>query len=214
MGNPKILGITGGVGCGKSTVLDFLEQEYQAQVIQADLVARQLMEPGQAVFQKVVERFGEDILTDGQINRPLLGQIVFQNEEKRILLNSLTHPAVKEEILRQIQESKAHLVVIEAALLLEDHYDAICDEIWYIYASEPVRMERLMASRGYTKERCLDMFRSQLPENRFRSQCQRVIDNNGDMEKTRKQIRDALTDSFLQDTKRYDRITAGGKQTE
>jgi dephospho-CoA kinase len=214
MGNPKILGITGGVGCGKSTVLDFLEQEYQAQVIQADLVARQLMEPGQAVFQKVVERFGEDILTDGQINRPLLGQIVFQNEEKRILLNSLTHPAVKEEILRQIQESKAHLVVIEAALLLEDHYDAICDEIWYIYASEPVRMERLMASRGYTKERCLDMFRSQLPENRFRSQCQRVIDNNGDMEKTRKQIRDALTDSLLQDTKRYDRITAGGKQTE
>jgi dephospho-CoA kinase len=214
MGNPKILGITGGVGCGKSTVLDFLEQEYQAQVIQADLVARQLMEPGQAVFQKVVEQFGEDILTDGQINRPLLGQIVFQNEEKRILLNSLTHPAVKEEILRQIQESKAHLVVIEAALLLEDHYDAICDEIWYIYASEPVRMERLMASRGYTKERCLDMFRSQLPENRFRSQCQRVIDNNGDMEKTRKQIRDALTDSLLQDTKRYDRITAGGKQTE
>jgi dephospho-CoA kinase len=75
-------------------------------------------------------------------------------------------------------------------------------------------MERLMASRGYTKERCLDMFRSQLPENRFRSQCQRVIDNNGDMEKTRKQIRDALTDSLLQDTKRYDRITAGGKQTE
>jgi dephospho-CoA kinase len=214
MGNPKILGITGGVGCGKSTVLDFLEQEYQAQVIQADLVARQLMEPGQAVFQKVVEQFGEDILTDGQINRPLLGQIVFQNEEKRILLNSLTHPAVKEEILRQIQESKAHLVVIEAALLLEDHYDAICDEIWYIYASEPVRMERLMASRGYTKERCLDMFRSQLSENRFRSQCQRVIDNNGDMEKTRKQIRDALTDSLLQDTKRYDRITAGGKQTE
>ena len=153
-----ILGITGGVGCGKSAVLNILEKEYGAYVIQADLVAHELMEPGQTSYLAIVEHFGCEILTeDGHIDRKALGAIVFADEEKLSLLNSLTHPAVKEEIKRRIQmhlfevvdrelveqmsafdghhpivrsKDNCVLIVIEAALLLEDHYDEICDEIW------------------------------------------------------------------------------------
>lgn len=189
---PWILGITGGVGCGKSTVLEFLQQEYGAEVIQADLVARELMEPGQAVFSQVVRHFGEEILTDGRIDRPLLASLVFQDAEKRTLLNQLTHPAVKEEICRRIAESGSPFIVIEAALLLEDGYDRICHEIWYIRAEESVRIRRLMDSRGYTRERCLHMMASQMKEDEFRAACRETVDNSGPWEETRRQLETLL----------------------
>lgn len=193
---PWILGITGGVGCGKSTVLELLQQDYHAEVIQADLVARELMEPGQAIFRQVVGHFGQEILENGQINRPKLASVIFQDEEKRKLLNHLTHPSVKQEILRRITSSQSTFFVVEAALLLEDRYDLICDEIWYIYAEESVRIERLMASRGYTKKRCQDMIASQKPESEFRAACQETIDNSDSLEATQQQLRSLLAARF------------------
>lgn len=185
----KILGITGGVGSGKSAVLTILQQEYGAEVIQADVVAHELMEPGQDVYRQIVAAFGEEILQkDGQINRAALGRLVFGQAEKRRLLNSLTHPAVKQEILRRISDSQQHLLVIEAALLLEEHYDAICDEIWYVYADQETRFARLLHSRGYTRERTQAIMDSQLNETDWRTRCQATIDNSDSLEQTQTEL--------------------------
>ena len=194
---PWILGITGGVGCGKSAVLSILEKEYGAYVIQADLVAHELMMPGQASYLAIVKNFGESILAkDGSIDRKALGSIVFMDESKLLLLNSLTHPAVKEEIRRRIAESTDPFIVIEAALLLEDHYDEICDEIWYVYADRETRFQRLEASRGYTRQKSQSMMDNQMSEEELRRRCQAVIDNSGTLEETQRQLDEWLKEKL------------------
>lgn len=192
----KIIGITGGVGSGKSRVLSFLEEKFNAVICQADQVAWKLQEPGQKSYLGIVEFFGECVLNeDKTINRGALGQIVFHDEEKLQKLNKITHPAVKEYIKNQIEQEKlkgSELFVIEAALLLEDHYDEICDEIWYIFAKEEVRRERLKESRSYTDEKIDSMIASQKSENYFREHCKLTIDNSGNFEDTCTQIEKAM----------------------
>ena len=188
----KIIGITGGVGSGKSRVLSFLEEKYGAVICQADQVAWKLQEPGQASYLGIVDYFGVDVLNkDKTINRSALGQIVFHDEIKLQKLNEITHPAVKEYIKDQIASEKekgCQLFIIEAALLLEDNYDEICDEIWYIFAREEVRRERLKESRNYSDEKISSMIASQQTESYFREHCQLTIDNSGDFEDTCIQI--------------------------
>lgn len=154
----KVIGITGGVGAGKSSVLALLKEMCSCDIIQADLVARNIYHSGNIGFKKVVDIFGEQIVgEDGEINRPLLADIIFKNPNKRIVLNSIIHPLVKQEIINQINNHKiagdVDYCFVEAALLIEDHYDIFMDEIWYIYVSEDERRKRLAASRGYSDER-------------------------------------------------------------
>lgn len=192
----KIIGITGGVGSGKSRVLSFLEEKYNAVVCQADQVAWKLQEPGEKCYQEMVAHFGTSILNDDlTINRKALGQIVFGNEEQLLVLNAIMHPAVKSEIQNYIlQEEKAgtRLFVLEAALLIEEHYDAICDELWYIYADEQIRRRRLKESRQYSDEKIDAIMASQLSEEVFRKACQKVIENSGTFEETCAQVDDAI----------------------
>lgn len=192
----KIIGITGGVGSGKSRVLSFLEEKYNAVVCQADQVAWKLQEPGEKCYQEMVAHFGASILNDDlTINRKALGQIVFGNEEQLLVLNAIMHPAVKSEIQNYIlQEEKAgtRLFVLEAALLIEEHYDAICDELWYIYADEQIRRRRLKESRQYSDEKIDAIMASQLSEEVFRKACQKVIENSGTFEETCAQVDDAI----------------------
>ena len=192
----KIIGITGGVGSGKSRVLSFLEEKYNAIICQADHVAWKLQEPGQRSYLEIVEYFGKTILNDDQtINRGALGQIVFNDVAKLQKLNEITHPAVKDYIKEQIlieKEKGSELFIIEAALLLEDHYEKICDEIWYIFAREEVRRERLKESRNYTDEKIDSMIAKQQTESYFRKHCQLTIDNSGNFEDTCIQIEKAM----------------------
>lgn len=193
----RVIGITGGVGAGKSMVLHFLEEEYQARVLEADKVGHFVMEPGQDCYREIVEIFGREILReDGTIDRGKLGGIVFGNREKLQLLNQVVHPAVKSWIRRELEQEKdrgqRELCVIEAALLIEDHYQDLCQEFWYLYASEAVREERLKSSRGYTEEKIRAIFASQQSEESFRLHCQAVIDNNGSKEETKEQVRRLL----------------------
>lgn len=193
--NRWILGLTGGVGCGKSAILDILEQDYDALVIQADRVAHELTEPGQECWQRITDAFGREILDgDGRIDRPALGKLVFGDKEKRQQLNRLTHPAVKEEIRRRIAESRKPFIVIEAALLLEDHYESICDEIWYIYADRETRFKRLFESRGYSRERTQAVMDSQMGEEELRKRCRETIDNSRTLAETKIQLEKRLLD--------------------
>ena len=188
----KIIGVTGGVGAGKSTVLNYLESRYGAKLILADLVGHEVMEPGQEAYGQVVKAFGPEVVSaEGTIDRKALGAIVFADEKKRMILNRIIHPAVRQEILRRLEEAKlSHLssVVVEAALFLEENYDAFCDETWYIYTDEKIRRQRLKENRGYSDERVNQIFRSQKTHEEFQERCQFMIDNNGSEEETFRQI--------------------------
>ena len=192
----RIIGIKGGVGSGKSRVLSYMEQEYGAVICQADHVAWELQRPGETGYCRIVSCFGENILNeDGTINRGTLGQIVFADKEKLGKLNQILHPAVKVRIREQIAAEKAKgtkLFVLEAALLLEEHYDEICDELWYIYTDKQVRTERLIRDRGYSEEKISSMMASQAFEETYRRGCQKVIDNSRTFEETCEQIAQAI----------------------
>jgi dephospho-CoA kinase len=181
----KVLGITGGVGAGKSTVLAYLERRYQARILLADRIAYELQQPGQECYQAIVRRFGDQILQkDGAIDRGALAGIVFSDQALLGELNQIVHPAVKawirEEISREAQRGAAPFVVIEAAILLEAHYEDLCDEVWYVFADPGVRSKRLMESRGYSKERIRGIMANQMNDDEYRKKCKFVIDNSGD----------------------------------
>ncbi len=190
----KIIGITGGVGAGKSEILNFFRQEYGARVLLADEVAHLVMAPGGACYGNLQKLLPKDLFReDGFLDRGALAALLFADENLRSRLNSYVHPAVKEYIISALaEEQKAgtcQLFVIEAALLIEEKYDEICDELWYIFTKEEVRKKRLMESRGYSPQKIADIFASQLSEEEYRAHTQVVIDNNGTKEETFFQIR-------------------------
>ena len=191
----KVLGITGGVGSGKSEVLNYLREAYGAVVCQMDETAKRLQEKGTGCFRKIAEAFGPEIIgADGELDRKKLGARVFSDPEQLRLLNSIVHPEVLRSVsadIRKHTEEGTPLYVVEAALL-PDVGGELCDEIWYIYFSEEVRRERLKASRHYSDEKITDMIASQPSEETFRRACTAVIDNSGTFENTERQIGERL----------------------
>lgn len=199
-----VFGITGGVGAGKSTVLDMLEREFGAFVIKADEVGHLVMEPGQKAYGQIVEVFGEGILckeglsagNQPPIDRGALAQVIFSSPNKRLVLNSIVHPLVKSHIMEEVARIRCggeyEYCFVEAALLIEEHYEVICDELWYIYADEETRRKRLKESRGYTDEKIGGILASQLTDEEFRKHCQRVIDNSADEASTLQQLKEIM----------------------
>ena len=190
----RFIGITGGVGAGKSAILAHLASKPGIRVMLADEIAHDLMQPGTECFQKLKEKFaGEDIYQpDGSFDRAQLATVIFSDDRKREELNAIVHPAVREYVLQQKEAEeragKLFLLVLEAALLIEEHYDEICDELWYIYTREEIREARLMESRGYSREKVQQIFSSQLKEAEYRKHCSVVIDNNEGLEEMQRQI--------------------------
>lgn len=188
----KVIGITGGVGAGKSEILNFIAANWNATVVEADEVGYLVMRPGKACFAPIVELFGPAILQEnGTLNREEISRQVFEDKELLEKLNQIVHPAVKEYVKKAIQreqENDTDVFVVEAALLIEDKYDEICDELWYIYADEETRTERLMRNRGYSEEKIKGIFENQLSEDEFSEHCDFEIDNSGDFEETKEQI--------------------------
>lgn len=192
----KVIGITGGVGSGKSRVLTFLQERFSAMICQADHVAWELQMPGEKCHQEIVSFFGKEILnSDGTINRSALGQIVFGDPGKLAALNAIMHPAVKTRICETIEkerQKKTPLFVVEAALLFEEHYEKVCDEVWFIYADAEIRKQRLRDGRSYTNEKTESIMKRQLSDALFREKCDVVIDNSGDFSDTCMQIEQAM----------------------
>ena len=187
------IGITGGVGAGKSQILSYIEERYNSKVIRADEVAHLLEEPGHECYDRIVALLGSDVLQeDGAIDKKKMAAVIFNDKEKLSGINAIIHPEVKKYIIEQIQtEKKAEVIdflFIEAALLIEEHYDEIVDEMWYIHTDIEIRSKRLAQSRQYSAERIANIMRGQLSEEEFRKHCSVVIINNGDLEETYKQI--------------------------
>lgn len=190
----KVIGITGGIGCGKSAVMSLLEEKYKGAVLLTDQIGHDLMEPGEINYKGIVAHFGTDFLDETKhIDRKKLGNLVFQDPEKLEQLNQLTHPNILKETKHRIEQLKENpdvsMVCLESALLLDTPLCEFCDEIWYIYADQETRVARLMEGRNYTREYCLSVMEKQLSETYFLEKADVVIDNSGSLEQTKEQLK-------------------------
>lgn len=190
--NMIIIGVTGGMGAGKSRVLAYLEEKWNARTIRLDDISRELLAKNGLCYYETIRIFGETIvMPDGNLDRPQIAKMIFEDTRLRDRLNALVHPAVKAQvrwIAEEMRQLDAGILVVEAALLIEGGYREICDELWYVYADEKVRRERLKESRGYTDERISGTFATQLSEEMFRSHVDFVVDNSGSFEDTARAI--------------------------
>lgn len=188
----RIIGITGGVGAGKSSVLEILKTKYGAKILLADLVAHELMEPGSEGLKRVVDALGNGFLKgDGSVDRKALADLLFRDPQALKQVNSIIHPMVWEYMKSSARESEQSLIVIEAAVF-DTAPAGLFDEIWYVYTSEENRIRRLMESRGYTREKCESIIKRQDSEAAYRKIADRMIDNNKTAKETEQQIKEIL----------------------
>ncbi len=190
-----IIGLTGGIASGKSTVSNILK-ELSIPVIDADEEARLAVNKGEKAYNDIVAYFGEEILTeDGSIDRPKLGGIIFPNPEKRAVLNSIVHPAVREKMQQKKEQYISlgeRIIVLDIPLLFESKLTQLIDKVIVVYVDEQTQLERLMSRNGYTIEEAKSRIASQLPLKDKRNWADYVIDNNGSIAETRKQLLDIL----------------------
>jgi dephospho-CoA kinase len=190
---PYLIGLTGNIACGKSTVVNLLK-ELGAQTIDADAVTHLLQAPGQAVYAAIVEAFGEQILTEpnGPINRKALGAIVFSDPAELRKLEQLVHPAVRQHIHAWIadlpQQDPPVVGVLDAIKLLESGWQAHCDAVWVVSCTKEQQLERLISTRGMSEQEALTRINAQPPQAEKIAQADVVIDNSGSLESTKQQI--------------------------
>ena len=182
-----IIGIMGGVGSGKSTVLNYLENNYEANIIEADKVAKEVMLPGNDVYNEIVKTFPE-VIVDNKIDSKKLAEIVFNDKEQLEKLNSITHPGAVKEIISRIKSSKKRIIVVESAILLGSGVEQYCDELWFVFCNRDTRIKRLMQTRGYSKEKCISVIESQPADEEYNKGADEFIDNSYSEENTREQI--------------------------
>lgn len=189
-----VIGITGGVGAGKSSVLNALEEHCRCKIILADDVGNKVKEPGQKCYSQIVELLGKEILNeDLTINRIKMAEKIFADAEILNQVNRIIHPAVEEYILNEIRAEREKqdidVFFLEAALLIEAGYVQYLDELWYIFSEKDVRIKRLKESRAYSDEKIQQIMESQLSEAEFREYADVVLDNSNDFENTFAQMK-------------------------
>lgn len=186
-----VLGLTGGIASGKTTVSNHFKK-LQIPVIDADIVARKVMEPGQAALQKVVAAFGQDVLkADGTLNRKKLGEIVFGNPKKLEQLNNIVQKEIYSHILSEKEKfirKGVPLLVLDIPLLFEAGYEDDVDEVMVVYTTHENQLERLMKRNQLSEAEAQARIQSQLPLHVKKEKADSVIDNNGAVEKTLEQV--------------------------
>ena len=186
----KIIGITGGIASGKSTVTEFLRQK-GFQVVDADAVVHQLQKPGGRLYQVLVEHFGEKILLEnGELNRPLLASIIFSNPEEQEWSKRTQGEIIREELAalrNQFAQTEA-LFFMDIPLLFEQNYASWFDETWLVYVNRDVQLERLMKRDQISKEVAESRLNSQWPLERKISLASHSLDNNGNQEQLIAQV--------------------------
>lgn len=186
-----IIGLTGSIASGKSTVANMLKAN-GLPIVDADLVAREVVEPGTPVLKKIAEVFGQDILTDdGNLNRGKLGSLIFHDETKRKMLNDIIHPAIRQEMLRRRDEYIAKgekTVIMDIPLLFESKLQHFVEKILVVSVTEEIQLKRLMDRNQLSKEEALARISTQLPLSIKEQGADAVVYNNSTFEETEKQL--------------------------
>ncbi|MBC5637490.1 dephospho-CoA kinase [Ornithinibacillus sp. BX22] len=190
-----VIGLTGSIASGKSAVAAMFK-ELLIPVIDADQIARDVVEPGESALQAIVNEFGHDILLpDGTLDRKKLGAIIFSDTDKRAKLNAIVHPAVRKRMLEQkehLLENGAKCVVMDIPLLFESKLTHMVDKTLVVYVDEDVQLQRLVKRDNSQKEEALQRIQSQIPLKEKVKLADAVIDNNGTLEHTLEQLQDVL----------------------
>ena len=187
------LGLTGGIGSGKSTVATMFEEK-GAVIIDADAISRELMEPGQETLKKVVAVFGEKILhKDGHLNRAQLATLIFSDSTQRETLNSIVHPAVRHRAqeLRKVAletQGKDAVIIEDIPLLTETGQASRFDGVIVVYADEAVRLNRLISSRGLSESDAISRMKAQATDDERARIATWIIDNSGELNETEHQV--------------------------
>ncbi|MDI3518628.1 MAG: dephospho-CoA kinase [Caldanaerobacter sp.] len=187
----RVVGLTGGIGSGKSTVSGILAK-LGAKIIDADLVSREIMEKGKEAYNEIVDCFGKEILDkEGNIDRKKLGSIVFSDKEKLKRLNEITHPKIIDKIKKMIEEEKDKdkVIVIDAALLIETGLYKLVDEVWLVVVDIDTQIKRVMERDGFSYEEALKRIKSQMPLEEKIKYADFIINNSKDLRKTEEQVR-------------------------
>jgi dephospho-CoA kinase len=190
-----VIGITGGIGAGKSTVMNYMKEHFDCFIIMADDVARDLQMKGEEAYKEIVDWLGEEaLLPDLELNRAYIADYVFEDSERIDKLNSIVHPKVRERIVKLIDDniSKYKHIALEAALLVEQHYEDVYDELWYVHTPKDIRIKRLMSDRGYSYEKCLSIISKQLDDDSYKEAADYVIINDGDFNNLYTQLKSKL----------------------
>ncbi len=188
----RVIGITGGIATGKSNVCAVIK-ELGYPIIDCDEITRRNYEIDGKIYKVVLERFGKDfLLDDGNIDRKKLGKLVFNNSSAKMLLNSITHPIIKEELLKEIAKYNDGLVFVEIPLLYEAKFETICDKIICVFLSQKYQVERLMAREGIDEDFALKKIHSQMDLYMKKSLADYVINSKGSFDETRLQVIDVI----------------------
>lgn len=185
------IGLTGGIASGKSTVVSML-RSYGAAIIDCDIIARDVVQPGSDGLQAVARAFGpQALLPDGTMNRAYIGSVVFHDAARKKELEDILFPLIHQDIDRQaamLEENGSHLVFLDMPLLFEVKYHSYVNEVWLVYVDAATQLTRLMARNGYTQEEALARIHSQFPIDEKKSLSQVIIDNTASLENTEKQV--------------------------
>ncbi|RKI29179.1 dephospho-CoA kinase [bacterium 1xD8-6] len=190
-----VIGLTGGVGSGKTVAAGRLADIADAELLIADDLGHLVMEKGKRGYQEIVGTFGSNILDgQGEIDRRKLSELVFGDSEQLEKLNRIIHPAVKSYLKDYIDKRRAQegILVLETAIMFETGCDELCDEVWYVYVPPEIRIERLAAGRGYPEEKSQAIMERQLEEDEFRKRCRHELWNGGSMQELEEGIKKLL----------------------
>ena len=184
----RVIGLTGGIACGKSNVSETL-RDLGAVIIDGDVLSRELTAPSGEALPAIRARFGDGVFhEDGTLNRRRLGAVIFGNDEARLALDHIMQPLLWALIRRRMKEARAAgsaICVLDMPLLYEAGLDALCDTVWCVYIPEETQIERLMARDGFTREEALSRLRSQMPAKEKAEKAQVVIDTSGSISYTK-----------------------------
>jgi dephospho-CoA kinase len=190
-----IIGLTGGIASGKSTVANMLKN-WGITVIDADVESRLAVEKGEEAYNQIVSHFSKNILLEnGSINRAKLGEIIFNNKEERMILNEIVHPAVRKRMLQKQESAEKNgetIIIMDIPLLFESELTGMVDKTLLVYVDEKIQLQRLMERNNYSRQEALARIQSQMPLSEKKKLADVVIENNGLLEQTEQQLKNIL----------------------
>ena len=190
----RLIGLTGGIGTGKSTVSRYLAERYQLPILDADLYAREAVAAGSPILAEIVNRYGRSVQeADGTLNRQRLGEIIFNSAEEKRWLESIIHPFVRDRFAIELQQLSAQTVVLVIPLLFEANLTDLVTEIWVVACSEQEQLERVMKRDRLSREQAISRINNQLPMAKKIAAADAVLDNSS-LEALYRQIERLMTE--------------------